>query len=82
MNNNNELGFLDILNILSFIIGMLNYNENLTQGDKQDLMQEFDSKSKFLLDEIHNHLESQDIQLKEIIKRLEELENDSRRNIQ
>lgn len=76
MNNNEQLSLLDILNILSFIIGILNYNENLTQGDKQELMQELDNKISLVLDEVHKHLEVQDKQLSTIIKRLEELEID------
>lgn len=76
MNNNEQLSLLDILNILSFIIGVLNYNENLTQGDKQELMQELDNKISLVLDEVHKHLEVQDKQLSTIIKRLEELEID------
>jgi hypothetical protein len=76
--NDNQLSILDILNILSFFIGLLNLEENLTQGDKQDMMQDFDNNTKFLLDEIHKHLESQDTKLDDIIKRLEDLEHDGR----
>lgn len=76
MNNNEQLSLLDILNILSFIIGILNYNENLTQGDKQELMQEIDNKISLVLDKVHKHLDIQDKQLNIIIKRLEELEID------
>lgn len=73
MNNNEQLTLLDILNILSFIIGILNYNENLTQGDKQELMQEIYNKISLVLDKVQKHLEIQDKQLNIIIKRLEEL---------
>lgn len=73
MNNNEQPTLLDILNILSFIIGILNYNENLTQGDKQELMQEIDNKISLVLDKVQKHLEIQDKQLNIIIKRLEEL---------
>jgi hypothetical protein len=76
MNNNEQLTLLDILNILSFIIGILNYNENLTRGDKQELMQEIDNKISLVLDKVHKHLDIQDKQLNIIIKRLEELEID------
>lgn len=68
---NRQLDILDILNILSFFIGLVNLDENLTQGDKQDLMQEFDNKAQFLLNEIHSHLEHQDLQIKEILNKLE-----------
>lgn len=76
MNNNEQLSLLDILNILSFIIGILNYNENLTHGDKQELMQEIDNKISLVLDKVQKHLEIQDKQLNIIIKRLEELKID------
>lgn len=76
MNNNEQLSLLDTLNILSFIIGILNYNENLTQGDKQELMQEIDNKISLVLDKVQKHLELQDKQLNIIIKRLEELKID------
>lgn len=36
-NNNNQLGFLDLLSIASFCIGLMNLDENITQGDMQDL---------------------------------------------
>jgi len=73
-----EFTFLDILNIMSFIIGTMNLNENLTQGDKQDLLQEFSSKADLLLKEIHSHLQMQDDKLDKI---MEEISNDSRRDL-
>ena len=69
----NQLEFLDILNVLSFIIGIMNLQENLTQGDKQELLQKFDVQTRTILKEIHIHLEQQDIKIDNIIKRLEEL---------
>lgn len=75
---NGEFTFLDALGILSFVIGAMNLNENLTQGDKQDLLQEFSTKADLLLKEIHSHLEKQDNKLDKL---LEEISNDSRRNI-
>lgn len=76
--DNGEFTFLDILSMMSFMIGTMNLNENLTQGDKQDLLQEFSSKADLLLKEIHAHLQQQD---EKIDKILEELSNDSRRSI-
>lgn len=77
MDNNQQLSLLDLLNILSFIIGLLNFNENLTQGDKQDLMEELDTKTSLMLDEIHQHLQEQDVGIKTILKKLEALTNDT-----
>jgi hypothetical protein len=72
--NGNELGVLDILNILSFLIGLVNLDSNLSQSDKQDLMQEVDNKTQDLLTKINKHLENQDSKLNEILLRLEKLE--------
>ena len=66
--DNGEFTFLDTLSILSFIIGTMNFNENLTQGDKQDLLEEFSSKADILLKEIHSHLEEQDKKIDEILE--------------
>ena len=44
----------------------MNLQENLTQGDKQDLMDNIDKKTKNLLDQIHKHLENQDKKLDKI----------------
>lgn len=64
---------LDILNILSFFIGLMNLEENLTQGDKQDLMSALDTKTSEILNEINKHLETQDSKIESIIDRLEVL---------
>lgn len=58
MSNNDS--FLDALNVASFLIGVINYNENLTQTDKQELMQAFDQKTGALLHGIQTHLKEQD----------------------
>nr|DAW83176.1 MAG TPA: hypothetical protein [Caudoviricetes sp.] len=71
-----ELTILDILNIMSFFIGLMNLQDNLTQGDKQELMSETDKQTSIILKEIHSHLEEQDIKLDRLLKRLEVVEND------
>ena len=64
---NRQYDLLDVLNILSFVIGLLNYNENLTQNDKQELLEEMDNQTTTLLEEIHAHLKEQDIKIEEIL---------------
>lgn len=76
--NNGQLDFLDILNIMSFIIGLMNYDENLTQNDKQDLMQELNAKSDKLLVEIHRHLTEQDKKIDTILKEVRKNENNQK----
>ena len=51
---------LDILTVLSFIIGLENLDENINQSDIQKLAQN-------ILSEIHGHLEEQDRKLDIII---------------
>ena len=71
---NGQFTFLDTVNLISFTIGLMNLNENLTQGDKQDLLKTFSQKADDLLNEIHSHLKQQDIKIDKI---LEELSHDS-----
>lgn len=75
MNNNNQLTFLDIISIMSFCISLMNLDENLSQGDKQDLQNDLAEKMKMILQEIHGHLKEQDIKIDKI---LEEISNDNR----
>ena len=71
--NDNQFEFLDVLNVLSFVIGLINLQENLTQSDKQDLINQFAPQTQTILNEIHKHLEQQDNKIDTILKRLEEL---------
>lgn len=82
MNNSKQLDFLDLISIASFVIALQNLDENLTQGDKQDLQHELADKADLLLAEIHEHLENQDFKLDTILKRLEAIENGTKRDIQ
>ena len=60
---NNQLDFIDVLSIASFCIGLMNLDENVTQGDLAD-------KSERILDEVHRHLQEQDEKLDWIMERL------------
>lgn len=66
----NQLSFLDLVSIASFCIGLMNLDENLTQGDKQDLMQEFNNQTETVLKEIHQHLQDQDHKIDLILARI------------
>lgn len=70
---NGEFTFLDTLSIISFIVGTMNLQENLTQGDKQELLETFSKKADDLLQEIHGHLQNQDNKIDKIL----EVVNDS-----
>lgn len=68
---NGQLTFLDTIAFISFVVGVLNFEENLTQSDKQELLEEFNDKAAYLLNEIHTHLEQQDEKLNQILNMLE-----------
>lgn len=63
-----EFTFLDILSIMSFSIAMMNYGENLTQSDKQELQESLSQKAEIMLNEIHNHLQKQDEKIDKILE--------------
>lgn len=67
---NGQFTFLDSIALISFIVGIMNYEENLTQSDKQDLQDQLNSKIDLLLKEIHSHLEEQDKKLDKITEAL------------
>ena len=52
LNKNSQLDFLDLISMASFCIGLMNLDENITQGDMQDLQKKFNTKAEELLDEI------------------------------
>ena len=65
-----EFTFLDIITLISFFIGLANLEENLTQGDKQELQEDLSNKADLLLNEIHSHLEEQDKKLNLILQEI------------
>lgn len=64
--NKREFDIMDILNILSFCIGLQNLDENLSQTSAGDMLKE-------VVEDIHSHLREQDNKIDMI---LEVLNND------
>lgn len=63
MSRNN--GFYDAMAVTSFLLGMANYNENVSQSQLQET-------AKSIINDIHNHLQQQDDKIDYIINLLEE----------
>jgi len=63
-NSGQQFSLLDIITIISFIIGVANYSENVDQSQMQDTV------SSAVLD-VHNHLSDQDEKLSKILTLLE-----------
>ena len=74
--SNGAFTFLDSISIASFLIGVMNLEENLTQGDKQDLENKLSSSMELLLNEIHSHLNAQDKKIDTILKYMEDMRYD------
>lgn len=66
----NKDDFLDAVSLLSFVIGIANYEENLTQNDKAEIMDKLDRQTRDILIEVNNQLEKQNALLKKIIEKL------------
>ena len=56
---------------ISLILGLMNLSENLTQNDKQELLDNFNSEMEKLLNIINEHLLVQDKKIDEILNRLD-----------
>ena len=69
---NGQWTFIDLLSILSFMIGVENLELNVAQEDLDNQTQELDRRLKAVIDEIHSHLEAQDEKIDTILKLLEE----------
>ena len=66
--NSRQWDFLDLISVMSFLIGVANYDENLTQSDKQELMNRVDTATQQTIGEIHNHLREQDAKIDRILE--------------
>ena len=66
----NELSFMDLINIISFIVGLQNLDLNISQNDLDNQTEQLDKKLRSNVDEIHRHLEMQDKKIDLIIREL------------
>lgn len=55
---------------VSFLIGLMNLEENLTQGDKQDILQNLNNVTSDAIARVKDHLDRQDKKLDYIMERL------------
>ena len=62
--------FMNSVALVSFLIGMANYEENLTQNDKDDIMKELDEKTNAMLSTLEQDLKEQNKILQEQNKML------------
>lgn len=67
--------YINAVNILDFALQLMNYEQNLTQNDKQELLNELNDKANLLLSSIDQHLQDQDLRLKKIEEQQVEILN-------
>ena len=66
--------FIDAISLISFMVGIANYDENLSQSDKDDLMKSLDEKTNEMLMCLEKDIDNQNEMIKDIINRLDRIE--------
>lgn len=66
---NGQMSLMDALAIVSFLIGVANYGENVSQGQMQETVSS-------AVEDVHSHLQTQDDKIDYIISLLKEGERD------
>lgn len=56
--------FWDAMQLVSFMVGLANYDENMTQSDKQEIMDKLDKQTADILQDIKAELR----EIKELIE--------------
>ena len=62
--------FIDALSVVSFMVGIANYDQNLSQSDKDDLMKSLDEKTNAMIQHLEIRIEEQNAILREILEKL------------
>ena len=75
-----QQNFDSSVNVASLVLGIMNYQENLTQNDKSEILQNSQDVSDKVVSSIDQHLQNQDRQLKEIIELLKEIKEELQLN--
>ena len=66
--------FIDAISLISFMVGVANYDENLLQSDKDDLMKSLDEKTNEMLTCLEKDIDNQNEMIKDITNRLDRIE--------
>lgn len=70
---NRSFDFLDLINILSFWIAVMNLEQNIEQSKEQDINKSNEKQQKEILDNIHKQFEKQNQLLYSLEKKIDEL---------
>lgn len=70
-NENRQFDFLDILNIMSFMLGLENLFENRQQSAQNDVNAATDKQTHILIEEVKGLFAEQNKMLREILNKLD-----------
>lgn len=70
---NKSFGFLDMINILSFWVTVMNLEQNIEQSKEQNINKANEKQQKEMLQEIHSEFEIQNERLSLIEYKLDEI---------
>lgn len=73
--NDNEFRAVDLLQIVSLMLGYENLMENRQQSADNNVQAANDKQAKFILDEINRKFEEQNKLLEDIAERVKRIEN-------
>lgn len=76
MGEQRQLDALDLISVLSFMLGYQNLQENRQQSAHNDVSAANDKQAKFLLEELGRKFEEQNAMLREILEVLKREEPD------
>lgn len=68
MNEQRQFDALDLISVLSFMLGYQNLQENRQQSAHNDVSAANDKQAKFLLEELGRKFEEQNAMLREILE--------------
>ena len=73
MDNQEQFGMLDAIGILSFVLGLKNYQENKVQSRHNDVQLANDQQAKFLLEEINKRFDEEIKELTDLKESIDKL---------
>lgn len=76
---NNQIQLMDVLNLMSLFIELLNLDANLTQNDKQELIEDMHQSLHQMVDDIHDHLQKQDQKIDDMYRMISDIHREKRR---
>ena len=79
--DSSQLDILDVLSVLSFLIGVENLEYNISQDDMQKATERLDTALREEVRQIHEHLNEQDLKLNYITSMLKEIQNEKDKKI-